>query len=692
MTQSALDPGLPEQPAEVSWPGRLPGWPAFIRELVGTLAARSQFVLQGDVRDLYLVPAPGRDTIAVRPPPEPRPSAIELTELLWRALRPSGYQCLIIYDPVHGLNVYPDNRVSRTVARNLFRRDITGSAPPLNEVRAYLAAVTGIQPPVLAGGPAPQPGPGDEADAPPGRRERPRVAFVIDYAARITRSPGNLEATERDFFLFCLKLAHAADRCGGGPPERPSRLFNPVVWLAGGERDLPDWLTAGSERIRSIIIPLPDLETRRHMAKLLAGDRGIVEPSDDDRRTINKFAEQTHGLTLFAMREIARMAAERQMPFDAIGDAIRIYKLGVTDDPWQRDSVKSRIAVGTAQITSADPDREDGDVRIRERVYGQDHAVTKTVDILKRAALGLSGAQASNPASRPRGVIFFAGPTGVGKTELAKAIAALLFGGADSFLRFDMSEFAAENSDHRLVGAPPGYIGFESGGELTSAVRAQPFRVVLFDEIEKANRRVFDKFLQILEDGRLTDGHGVTTYFSECILIFTSNLGVMSLEDQDELVRQVATVKRGDDFSDVEKGILWAIREYFTKKLRRPELLNRFGDNIVVFDFISDHAAEQIFDLQVANIGRQLVREQRLGLRLTGRARSELLRMCAANLDNGGRGIGNVLEAALINPLSRELFDRDYPPGSTVVVSAVTKIDSGYKLTLGDVGDRMLTA
>src|SRR5690606_35743133 len=148
------------------------------------------------------------------------------------------------------------------------------------------------------------------------------------------------------------------------------------------------------------------------------------------------------------------------------------------------------------------------------------------LDILKRAVLGLSGARATRSASRPRGALFCAGPAGTGKTGPAKAVTRLIIGDESAYVRVDMSEVPGQGSGDRLIGAPPGYVGHEAGGELTNAVREDPFRVILFDEIEKAHPRILDKFLQILEDGRLTDGRGNTVHFSESILIFTSNLGM----------------------------------------------------------------------------------------------------------------------------------------------------------------------
>ena len=190
---------------------------------------------------------------------------------------------------------------------------------------------------------------------------------------------------------------------------------------------------------------------------------------------------------------ITQLCRREQLQFTEIGEAVRRYKLGVTEDPWKRLD-RSKIANGMEFIG--------------RRVKGQQQAVVKALDIIKRAVTGLSGAQASKAGGRPRGIMFLAGPTGVGKTELAKALTELLFGDERAYIRFDMSEFSAEHADQRLMGAPPGYVGYDAGDELTNAIREKPFSVVLFDEIEKAHPRILDKFLQMLDRGFRLHPHG----------------------------------------------------------------------------------------------------------------------------------------------------------------------------------------
>lgn len=209
-----------------------------------------------------------------------------------------------------------------------------------------------------------------------------------------------------------------------------------------------------------------------------------------------------------------------------------------------------------------------------------------------------------------------------------------------------MSEYNHEHSDQRLVGAPPGYVGYEAGGQLTNAVKEKPFCVLLFDEIEKAHGRILDKFLQILEDGRLTDGKGETVYFSETIIIFTSNIGA-------------AEVKADLSPKEVKKLFVEKVQDHFITKLGRPELLNRIGDNIVAFNFIDD---PEVFT-KIAKLKFKTIEEfvtERYGAKIVFEKEDAIFRAIGkkAGKQNGGRGLLNVMESVIINPLSEFIFER----------------------------------
>jgi ATP-dependent Clp protease ATP-binding subunit ClpB len=284
--------------------------------------------------------------------------------------------------------------------------------------------------------------------------------------------------------------------------------------------------------------------------------------------------------------------------------------------------------------------------RLHERVVGQDDAVRAVADAIRRSRAGLADPK------RPVGSFLFLGPTGVGKTELARALATLLFDSEDAMVRIDMSEYMEKHTVSRLIGAPPGYVGYEEGGQLTEAVRRRPYRVILFDEIEKAHQDVFNILLQILEDGRLTDGHGRTVDFRQAIIIMTSNLGSQYLRNLDPEDSVAFELVRAQIMEELRRTL-------------RPELLNRI-DEIIVFRPLTRSDLERIVDLQVAQLASRL-REARISLEVTPAARAYLARE-GYNPDFGARPLRRLIQRVVENPLSRALLSGEFHEGETVVV------------------------
>jgi len=280
---------------------------------------------------------------------------------------------------------------------------------------------------------------------------------------------------------------------------------------------------------------------------------------------------------------------------------------------------------------------------LHERVIGQDEAVTAVADAILRARAGLKDPQ------RPIGSFIFLGPTGVGKTELARTLAYALFDSEQAMVRIDMSEYMEKHTVARLIGAPPGYIGFDEGGQLTEAVRRHPYSVLLFDEIEKAHPDVFNILLQILDEGRLTDSHGRTVNFKNTVIIMTSNIG-----------SRLIVERRGDDFEDMRSQVMAELRACF-----RPEFLNRV-DDVVVFHSLSREQLVEIVDLQLKRFEERLA-GLRIGLEVSAAAREAL---AAEGYDPvyGARPLKRVITRQLETPISRMLIGNEATEGDEVIV------------------------
>lgn len=467
------------------------------------------------------------------------------------------------------------------------------------------------------------------------------------------------EETVNEFFyrMFALTSEVSPKIIAESPdtsaPNDAVPLFDPIFWLADRENEIPDWYTVSNVRIRSVGIPLPDYEVRKIIISALTRHIGGFKdlPADKQNENIGLFIDQTGTMFASEIISIVQLARTEGIPFAEIGEAIKRYRVGVVENPW-----------GKLDLEKIDK----GGALLEKRVKGQPEAIRKAMGIVHRAIFNLSGSQYSRFSMRPKGVLFFAGPTGVGKTELAKSITELLFGSESNYLRFDMSEFSHEHSDQRLVGAPPGYVGYDVGGELTNAVKQNPFSVILFDEIEKAHPKILDIFLQILDDGRLSSGRGETVYFTESLIIFTSNLGIYEMLQDGTKVQRVNTEMK---YEEIQLEVINAIEDFFKYKIARPEILNRIGDNIVVFDFIRTEVAVKILNRMLGNIQSKLLESHQISLRMAPEAYKYLTTVCTKDLTMGGRGIGNKMETGFLNPLATALFSGKIASGQTLVVS-----------------------
>lgn len=426
---------------------------------------------------------------------------------------------------------------------------------------------------------------------------------------------------------------------------------NRLILVALRDVMIPIELYTNSPKTSVISIPTPDKEDRKAYLKHCLGEH----------KYLDLITDLSDGLYLRDLDAIAvDIKGKNELGSKEIKQLINKYRIGEQEDYWGKLDIE-KISNGFDWFT--------GD----NGVKGQDEAVHKVIDTLTLARAGMSG-MSSGTASKPKGVLFFAGPTGVGKTFLAKNLAEFLFGSKEAFIRFDMSEFKEEHSYSKFIGSPPGYVGYDRGGLLTNAVKERPFSVVLFDEIEKAHPKIMDMFLQILDDGRLTDSRGQTVFFTETVIIFTSNIGTRTTNSRgnpvdesvniNKIVRDI-TINEGERKKKVSDHFRKAVEDFFMFEISRPELLNRIGNNIVPFNYIKNENIQK--DIVTSNLNRikndfeDRFKQKHYLIEFNPSVTEHIVKNNSDKIaEFGGRSVTTSIEDEVMKELSKEVLRAEY--------------------------------
>ncbi len=629
----------------------------WIQDFEKLLYRRQHLILYGNIHDRFLW----------------RGAYQNIGEFLNTYFQDMGFNLIVRYDQIDGLRFTQPEM--RSVFDRLARQRLTERQPDLTTPTPASANNNNPM------SPPPRANPGAVLQQVVTPRLSPEEAFgnlravisqpntsivgIVDLGDMLTADPDRYPAEERNTLVLLKKCTLEAAVIKEG---ELTGYRNTLIILASDLRRVPAWFHANNPFVAMVQVTRPNKDERRQFALrfgsqgFFGGERLNTQPiapnQPSELETVaEEFADLTEGFQTMDLEALRHTSWRERIPLSS-REALRLvdfYKFGQRDEPFEQ-IIPEKVARAREELTRT--------------VIGQPRAIAAVTRMLTSAKVGISISNVSGRSSKPKGIFFFVGPTGVGKTELAKSLTRLIFGDEQAFARFDMSEYKEEHAAEKLAGSPPGFVGYEEGGQLTNRVLERPYSILLFDEIEKAHPKVLDKFLQILEDGRLTDGKGQTAYFNQTVIIFTSNIGASDLTDpqtggiiRQGIMRQVQQ-QGANNFSyvQVESHFQSEVEWYFTSRIGRAELLNRLGDNIVVFDLLRPEFISQIADKFL----RQLAESAREKHQLTLNFQPSVLQVLshrmqrADNLLFGGRRIKTLLESLVERPLNHWIFET-YP-------------------------------